>query len=96
MRYPRSFLARSDESIGQFAYCKDYSCADELIFKCMLSFFPSGLEADECVSDMRKSVQEETNLTVSAGIAPNKVNTDFAVSAASHICFLDASQSECR
>ncbi|KIK67147.1 hypothetical protein GYMLUDRAFT_37190 [Collybiopsis luxurians FD-317 M1] len=29
--------------------------------------------ADECVSEMRKVVQEETKLTVSAGIAPNKM-----------------------
>ncbi|KAF5389456.1 hypothetical protein D9757_004259 [Collybiopsis confluens] len=32
-----------------------------------------GITADECVSEMRKCVQEETKLTVSAGIAPNKM-----------------------
>ena len=31
--------------------------------------------ADEVVQEMRKIVEEETNLTVSAGIAPNKVTT---------------------
>ncbi len=31
------------------------------------------LTAEECVSQMRKVVHEETKLTVSAGIAPNKV-----------------------
>ena len=31
--------------------------------------------ADEVVQEMRKIVEEETNLTVSAGIAPNKVIT---------------------
>lgn len=30
--------------------------------------------AAECVSEMRRIVQEETKLTVSAGIAPNKVS----------------------
>ena len=30
---------------------------------------------DEVVQEMRKIVEEETNLTVSAGIAPNKVIT---------------------
>lgn len=28
---------------------------------------------DDCVQEMRSKVFEETNLTVSAGIAPNKV-----------------------
>jgi Nucleotidyltransferase/DNA polymerase involved in DNA repair len=31
------------------------------------------MNADDCVQEMRGRVQEETKLTVSAGIAPNKV-----------------------
>lgn len=38
-----------------------------------------GLGADECVSQMRQAVFEETGLTVSAGIAPNKVCFLFCV-----------------
>lgn len=33
--------------------------------------------ADEVVQEMRRTVEEETNLTVSAGIAPNKVTSTF-------------------
>lgn len=33
------------------------------------------LTADKCVSEMRRIVQEETKLTVSAGIASNRVCT---------------------
>ncbi|KIY74363.1 IMS-domain-containing protein [Cylindrobasidium torrendii FP15055 ss-10] len=32
-----------------------------------------GITAEECVSEMRAKVEEETKLTVSAGIAPNKM-----------------------
>ncbi|KAJ8514399.1 hypothetical protein ONZ45_g8064 [Pleurotus djamor] len=32
-----------------------------------------GLSADDCVQEIRKVVHDETNLTVSAGIAPNKM-----------------------
>jgi DNA polymerase kappa len=32
-----------------------------------------GLTAEACVQEMRKAVHAETQLSVSAGIAPNKV-----------------------
>ncbi|KII92789.1 hypothetical protein PLICRDRAFT_51133 [Plicaturopsis crispa FD-325 SS-3] len=35
-----------------------------------------GMDADECVRQMREKVREETGLTVSAGIAPNKICSD--------------------
>jgi len=34
-----------------------------------------GMTAEECVAEMRQKVSEETNLTASAGIAPNKVRS---------------------
>lgn len=40
-----------------------------------------GVTVDECVSEMRQAVFDETKLTVSAGIAPNKVS-------ALHLVFL--------
>ena len=34
------------------------------------------MSPDDCVRQMREKVQEETKLTVSAGIAPNKVRNE--------------------
>lgn len=38
------------------------------------------MTADDCVQQMRRKVFEETKLTVSAGIAPNKVGTELCLS----------------
>ncbi len=38
------------------------------------------LAADECVQEIRATVFRETNLTVSAGIAPNKVSGAYILS----------------
>ena len=40
------------------------------------------LQADECVRQMRETVAKETKLTVSAGIAPNKVR----IVGPTHVC----------
>ncbi|KAI0746017.1 DNA/RNA polymerase [Earliella scabrosa] len=37
------------------------------------------LTAEDCVSEIRRVVHEETNLTVSAGIAPNKVSSPLII-----------------
>ena len=59
-----------------------YVCVLRTVTPAKPTFFPTsitayceanGLTATECVQQMRETVFRETKLTVSAGIAPNKV-----------------------
>lgn len=72
---PSMIVAGCDEGYLKLACCQSLFVISALLIAHSITAYceECDLSPDECVRRMREQVKSETKLTVSAGIAPNKV-----------------------
>ena len=72
---PHMSVVGCDEGYLKYVYRCDSACLPYSILRDSITSYCAehGMTPEECVQEMRAKIHEETALTASAGIAPNKV-----------------------